>query len=43
LTDEHRAKISESNKGRESWNKGKETPQEVKEKIIISTSGEKKW
>ena len=41
LTDEHRTKISESNKGRESWNKGKETTQEVKEKIIISTSGEK--
>ena len=41
LTDEHRIKISESNKGRESWNKGKETPQEVKEKIISSTSGEK--
>lgn len=41
MTDEHKVKISESNKGRESWNKGKETPQEVKEKIISSTSGEK--
>ena len=41
LSDEHRAKISESNKGHKAWNKGKETPQEVKEKIIISTSGEK--
>lgn len=41
LSEEHKAKISESNKGHEAWNKGKETPQEVKEKIIISTSGEK--
>ena len=41
MTDEHISKISESNKGHKAWNKGKETPQEVKEKIIISTSGEK--
>lgn len=43
---ETKKRISESNKstykkGRVPWNKGKETTQEVKEKIIISTSGEK--
>lgn len=41
LSEEHKSKISESNKGREGWNKGKETPQEVKEKISNAVRGEK--
>jgi group I intron endonuclease len=41
LSEEHKNKISESNKGRESYNKGKETSKEVKEKISNAVSGEK--
>jgi len=41
LTENHRKKISESNKGHKAWNKGQETPIEVKEKISKSTTGEK--
>ena len=41
LSEEHKNKISLSNKGHISWNKGKETPIEVKEKISNSIKGEK--
>lgn len=46
LSEEHKIKISNSNKstydsGREPWNKGRETPQEVKDKISKSTTGDK--
>lgn len=41
LSEEHKTKISESNKGHKAWNKGKETSDEVKEKISNSVSGEK--
>lgn len=46
LSEDHKSLIGESNKstykkGRVAWNKGKETPIEVKKKIISSTSGDK--
>lgn len=46
LNDEHKNKISRSNKltytnGREPWNKGRETSDEVKEKISNSVKGER--
>ncbi len=41
LSEEHRSKISESLKGHKAWNKDKETPIEVKNKISESTTGNK--
>ena len=41
LSEEHKNKISESNKGHKAWNKDKETPIEVKNKISESTTGNK--
>lgn len=41
ISEEHKSKISEANKGRKGWNKGKETTPEVKEKISNSVKGEK--
>ena len=41
LSEEHKNKISESNKGHKAWNKGHQTSEEVKDKISNAVKGEK--
>ena len=43
LSKEHRKKISESNKGQKSWNKGKPHSQEHRKKISESMQGKTSW